>query len=109
MERRNFLSLIAVSSAVLVIPNIGAAARLPQDEHDERKQEKKEDKSEKKAEHKEHEWNEAEDKYYRQYLSDRHEKYREYQTLKPEEQDRYWEWRDAHRDKDHDRDDYDHH
>ena len=34
------------------------------------------------------------------YLEERHEEYRSYDTLKPDEQQKYWNWRHDHPDED---------
>jgi hypothetical protein len=43
-----------------------------------------------------HVWNHDEDVHYRQYLADRHEEYRDYAKLSPDEQKGYWDWRHSH-------------
>lgn len=117
MNRRSFLNF-AVIGAALALPGAGVlgAAGMPQDyDKKEDKEEKKQDKKASKAEKHErihdakhgddHEWNEDEDRYYRQYLSERHEGYRDYEKLNREDQEAYWDWRHTH----HDDDDADHH
>ena len=47
-----------------------------------------------------HQWNRDEDVQYRRYLGERHEDYREYSKLKPDEQKDYWNWRHGHSDSD---------
>ena len=45
-------------------------------------------------EHKDyHQWNRDEDQTYRQYLHDNHMPYRDFNRLKRNDQDRYWNWR----------------
>jgi hypothetical protein len=48
--------------------------------------------------HVNHYWNDHEDVVYRGYLAQRHEDYREFSKLKPEEQRTYWQWRHSHSD-----------
>ncbi len=43
-----------------------------------------------------HRWDHDEDVRYRQYLSERHEQYRDYSTLNRDEQKSYWDWRHSH-------------
>ena len=45
-----------------------------------------------------HRWDDREDRTYRQYLGERHEEYREFAKLGPEEQRDYWNWRHNHPD-----------
>lgn len=43
-----------------------------------------------------HRWSPAEDRYYRQYLAERHEQYRDFNKRNKEEQADYWKWRHNH-------------
>lgn len=43
-----------------------------------------------------HRWNNHEVVVYRSYWDGRHQPYREYSTLRPEEQRDYWKWRHEH-------------
>ena len=45
-----------------------------------------------------HDWNHNEDRAYRQYLSGRHEQYRDYDKLNADQQRDYWNWRHDHPD-----------
>jgi len=46
-----------------------------------------------------HEWNEHENRAYRHWVTEvRHERYREYEHLKAEQQRAYWRWRHTHED-----------
>src|ERR1700739_4134394 len=45
-----------------------------------------------------HEWNSHEDKAYRMYAKENHRKYRQFSTLKENDQQAYWGWRHEHSD-----------
>jgi hypothetical protein len=45
-----------------------------------------------------HAWGPGEEPYYRRYVAEQHLEYREWHNLSPEEQHRYWDWRDHHHD-----------
>jgi hypothetical protein len=45
-----------------------------------------------------HEWNNHEDQAYRMYGKENHRKYREFSTLKENDQQAYWDWRHEHSD-----------
>jgi hypothetical protein len=47
-----------------------------------------------------HDWDANEDRVYRRYLTEKHEDYTDYGKLTRERQTEYWEWRDAHPDRD---------
>jgi hypothetical protein len=51
-----------------------------------------------------HDWDAREQVYYHEYWTERHEPYRDYGRLTPEEQNNYWKWRHDHYDHDHDHD-----
>ena len=44
-----------------------------------------------------HRWNRGEDRYYRRYLGERHQNYRDYRRLNEAQQRDYWNWRHDHR------------
>jgi hypothetical protein len=50
-----------------------------------------------------HVWDENEDRAYREFMNGRHWYYRELTELNPHDQQRYWDWRHKHPDKDRDR------
>jgi len=58
-----------------------------------------------------HQWNDDEDRAYRQYLSEHHREYRDFERESPKEQNQYWNWRHSHPDQGHpdDRSDRDNH
>jgi len=43
-----------------------------------------------------HHWGPGEDRYYRQYLGERHEQYREFNKSSKDQQADYWKWRHDH-------------
>jgi hypothetical protein len=43
-----------------------------------------------------HNWNTEEDRMYRQYLTEHHHKYREFQRMSKKQQNEYWKWRHNH-------------
>jgi hypothetical protein len=45
-----------------------------------------------------HNWNADEDRRYREYLNEHHQKYREFSRLKKKQQNEYWQWRHDHDD-----------
>lgn len=45
-----------------------------------------------------HQWNEAEQRAWRHYLEERHERYRAWEKANRREQQEYWRWRHAHPD-----------
>jgi hypothetical protein len=45
-----------------------------------------------------HEWNNHEDQAYRMYAKENHRKYRDFSTLKENDQQAYWGWRHEHSD-----------
>ena len=45
-----------------------------------------------------HEWNGHEDRAYRMYAKENHRKYRDFSTLKENDQQNYWGWRHDHSD-----------
>lgn len=45
-----------------------------------------------------HEWNSHEDKAYRMYAKENHRKYRQFSSLKDNDQQAYWGWRHDHSD-----------
>ena len=47
-----------------------------------------------------HEWNDREDHSYRIYLGERHRDYRDFHRNNRREQNRYWQWRHSHPDRD---------
>jgi hypothetical protein len=50
-------------------------------------------------------WDDNEDRAYRQWVGERHLKYREYNHINAKQQREYWEWREQHhgdQDRDHD-------
>ena len=50
-------------------------------------------------------WNSGEEAYYRAYLAERRRAYVEFRRLNRRDQERYWDWRNSHRDsRDRDRD-----
>jgi hypothetical protein len=51
-----------------------------------------------KAHNDDHEWNNHEDQAYRMYAKQNHRKYREFSTLKENDQQTYWNWRHEHSD-----------
>jgi hypothetical protein len=48
--------------------------------------------------HDRHRWDNVEITYYHRYWDERHQPYREYNTLNREEQNNYWKWRHEHGD-----------
>lgn len=47
-----------------------------------------------------HQWDDREDRSYRVYLGERHRDYREFHRNSGREQNRYWNWRHSHPDRD---------
>jgi len=47
-----------------------------------------------------HNWDDREEQSYHRYLAERHQTYRVYAKQHRRDQDRYWDWRHAHRDND---------
>ena len=45
-----------------------------------------------------HDWNDREDQAYRKYGTEKHRGYVEFGTLKPNDQQNYWNWRHTHSD-----------
>jgi hypothetical protein len=48
-----------------------------------------------------HNWDDNEDRFYRQYLTEKHKTYRIFAEVKQKEQTAYWNWRHSHPDHDH--------
>lgn len=46
-----------------------------------------------------HNWNTDEDRAYRQFLSEHHRKYHEFQRMSAKQQREYWKWRHDHGDR----------
>lgn len=103
MNRRYFLQMVAISAA-LTVPVVRGHA-VPQNDKqtkDEKSQDKKDQKTAKKYHDEKHgkdyEWNADEDRRYRQYLSDQHQDYRDFDKLNHDDQQGYWDWRYSHND-----------
>ena len=47
-----------------------------------------------------HRWDHDEDRAYRRFLDERHERYRDFKGLDSDEQQQYWRWRHDHKDAD---------
>jgi hypothetical protein len=83
-QLRKSLGWLLLAAALLVpVGNVGCAARVRvyDRDHDDW-----------------HNWNRDEDRDYRRYLSQRHEQYRDFQSLGGDEQNAYWNWRHDHPD-----------
>lgn len=53
-------------------------------------------KYEDRSHHDSHTWDKDEDARYRDYLKERHKKYREFNRMSKRDQDAYWNWRHSH-------------
>lgn len=57
-----------------------------------------------------HTWGPQEQGYYNQWIVETHQPHRDFQSLPPDKQKEYWDWRHSHGDHDHDHDhDHDQH
>lgn len=89
-----YLGFILLSAA-LTAPMASSTRAATQDDHrDEKKQARVYDRSHKDY----HNWDDNEDRFYRQYLGEKHEDYREYSKLNHNQQTAYWNWRHSHPD-----------
>jgi hypothetical protein len=77
-------------SAALLAPLALAPNALRADEHD--RVYKDRDHND------EHHWDNREDRAYRMYVKENHRKYRDFNRLRPEDQQSYWGWRHEHSD-----------
>jgi hypothetical protein len=92
----HYIKAFVLSAALLVPTAISAQDRDHQDQGQSERQSRR---YEDKAHNDSHEWNTNEDQKYRQYLQENHKKYRDFDKAKQKDQNKYWNWRHDHSDK----------
>jgi len=93
-------------TAALAAPTAMMAATRPQDngrQEENHRDDKDHNRVYDRAHNDYHNWDDNEDRFYRQYLTEKHKTYRVFAELKEKEQRAYWNWRHGHPDHDHER------
>jgi Ni/Co efflux regulator RcnB len=95
-----YLLSSCILTAVLAAPTAIRAAK-PQDngrQEENHRDDKNQNRVYDRSHTEDHNWDANEDHSYRQYLGDKHKKYRPFTETKPKEQTAYWNWRHSHPD-----------
>ena len=95
MHRENRWFASAVVSVALMAPVGLSAIPRPQDDRDHERHEQEEHQGRMyDPQYRDyHNWNDQEDRYYREWLGDRHREFVAYDRLDAREQREYWKWR----------------
>jgi hypothetical protein len=92
-------------TAAIATPTAMMAATRPQDngrQEENHRDDKDHNRFYDRAHNDHHNWDDNEDRFYRQYLTEKHKTYRAFAEVKGKEQRAYWNWRHNHPDHDHD-------
>jgi len=92
---RNTISAVALISA-LGTTLVPVTALANGQDRDDRERESQEHRYYDNEHNDYHRWSVDEDRLYRQFLAERHMKYREFERLSAKDQRRYWDWRHDH-------------
>jgi len=90
-----------ILTAALVVPLSLSAMPAFQDRHDDRKDEKAKERYYDKKHKDYHDWDDHEQSLFQVYLTENHRPLVEFRLMKDKDQQKYWQWRHDHEDRDH--------